>query len=147
MSIILSWLFGWIIGLGAPILIAVIAGYLLLFSPAPLIRQIALNALVVAACWLAMTVVTQSAVMEAVRHERAAVQAAVAAEKKRQAEASDAAVAEADRQRIATETENAQLQKEIDAYEDQLAVVAKSQPDTSCRSNDDDARRLRSILK
>lgn len=148
MSILISWVFGWIIGLGAPIIIAAVAGYLILFATSPLIRQIAFNALIVAGCWLGMTFVTQSAVTEAVRHERAAVRAAVEAEQKRQREQSDAAVAEADRQRQATEAENAELQKEVDDYETQLAVASKSQPaPTVCRSTDDDARRLQKLLR
>lgn len=147
MSIVLSWLFGWIIGLGAPILIAAGAGYLLLFSPAPLIRQLAFNALVVAACWFGMTFITQSVVAEAVRHERAAVQAAVEAERVRQSKVADAAITAANVQRDATATENAQLEEKVRDYEEALAVAAKSQPGAVCRAGADDARRLQDLLR
>jgi hypothetical protein len=86
MSLILSWVFGWILGLTAPVLIALGASYVILFTKLP-IKRYAFDALIVAGCWAGMTLITQSAVGEAVRHERAAVDAAVAAEQRRQTEA------------------------------------------------------------
>ena len=83
MSLILSWAFGWILGLGAPVLITIGSLYIIFFTALP-IKRLAFDALIVAGCWAGMTLITQSAVTEAVRHERAAVATAVAAEQARQ---------------------------------------------------------------
>lgn len=142
MSIILSWAFGWVLGLGAPILIAVVAGYLILFSPAPLIRQIAFNALIVAACWFGMTIITQSAVSEAVRHERAAVAAAVAVEKQRQADANAAAMAFGEAVVADLQARNADLARQITELND----AADADPTASnCGLGADSMRRLQGI--
>lgn len=83
MSLILSWIFGWWVGLGLPVVITCVAGYLVVTTTGT-IRRLAIDALIVAGCWAGMTVITQSAVAEAVQHERAAVAKAVADEQTRQ---------------------------------------------------------------
>jgi regulator of protease activity HflC (stomatin/prohibitin superfamily) len=92
MSLILSWIFGWLLGLGLPILIAAGAGSLAVTTTGA-IRSLAVNVLIVAGCWAGMTGITQSVVGEAIQHEREAVQEAVAAEQARQAEAGAKALA------------------------------------------------------
>jgi hypothetical protein len=141
MSVLISWAFGWIIGLGAPILIAAVSLWLLVTSPMPVIRQIALNALIVAACWGTMTLVTQSAVTEALRKEQAAYRKGEDAERGRQSAANDEAVRAANARLVISESDNAQLESQIDAYEATLAATP------ACRATPADVRGLSDLLR
>lgn len=152
MNFIISWLFGWVLGLSLPVMIAIGSAYVLWAAPVTWswLRQPALVALTASGCWLGMTVITQSAVSEAVRHERAAVAAAVAAEQKRRADATDAAIDAANAQAESTAHENAALQEKVTAYEADLATQARATPAVAagaCLASPADFGRVSDLLR